>query len=504
MTIVRTRIILAAVSAALVVACAGALAAVPAAHAASSGPIGVARAAPAVFVPDWNGDGDSTAVTYRLISPSAVTVAVLDSRGTTRRTLLRGRQVAGGHTAYWDGRDAAGHVLSVGTYRVRVTAQPITVSGARARARSLASGASRRDLAVALRAAPVAVRAVHLSRGSIGRSTQIGATRASFTLTSPAFVNAAIVGADGRVQRTLSSGVHAAGAQTAAWAGTDASGHPVADGMYELLVAASQGARPTVTLWVPLRVDRTLPTIKVAAVARASARAGRDSVVPLAVTVSERSTVRIKLGNRGIKVAANAGTRRFSIHGSTLGIARTARARTVAIFVSATDLTGNQAASRVTVAVPAAAGSTPHTAPPARTQPAAGPPVVTGKLAWPLHRGILINSSFGPRWGKMHTGIDLEASIGTPVYSASDGRVSYVGGMSGYGNVVVVDHANSLQTYYAHLTHAATGLVVGDAVQRGQLIGVSGCSGTCTGPHLHFEVRVGGAPRDPMAFMPPA
>ncbi|MBC7462460.1 MAG: peptidoglycan DD-metalloendopeptidase family protein [Thermoleophilia bacterium] len=475
----------------------------PTAHAVSQVPaLGRAVATPAAFVADWDGGHtDSTAVAYRVAVTSDVEVTVVDARGVVRRQLLDARQSPGLHDAVWDGRDETGSVLPIGTYTVQVVATPIT-AGATVRTRGFArSATARRSVVVALRAAPVAVRAVRLSRGSIGRARTLAATKASFTLSRAAFVNAAIVGTDGRVWRTLSSGRHPVGPQVAAWSGTDAAGAPVPDGMYELLVAASGGAGPTQTLRVPLRVDRTLPKVNVAPTLTARLSSG-DPVLPLDVAIDETATIRVKVGTRGVKVVATAGTRRFSIRGRTLGIVSAKRSRVVPVYVSATDLTGNVTAARVNVTVPAAVA---HTAPkpPRKADPAPhGPPVASDKLAWPLHRGIQVNSPFGARWGRMHTGIDLQADIGTPVFAAGDGRVSFVGEMGGYGNLVIIDHPNALQTYYAHFSSFTPGVVVGDTVPRGTQLGLSGCTGSCTGPHLHFEVRVGGNSTDPMPYLP--
>ncbi|MCW2973492.1 MAG: hypothetical protein JWN72_1765 [Thermoleophilia bacterium] len=470
--------------------------------------LGGAVATPAAFVADWDGGHtDGTQLTYRVAVTSDVTVTVVDARGGSRVQLVRGRQAPGLHHALWDGRDARGVVLPIGSYTVQVTAVPVAApavtSPTAGRARIAARAVNtRRSVAVALRAAPVAVRAVRLSRGSIGRAKALGATKASFTLSRAAFVNAAIVGTDGRVWRTLASGRRPVGAQVAGWSGTDTAGVAVPDGMYELLVAASGGGRPTQTLRVPLRVDRTLPKVTVAPALTARLSSG-DPVLPLDVGIDEVATIRVKVGTRGVKVVAAAGTRKFSIRGRTLGIAATKRARVVPVYVSATDRTGNVTAARVNVTVPAAVVHRAPTPPRQLTPPAPhGPPVASTRLAWPLHRGILVNSPFGARWGRMHTGVDFEAGIGTPVFAAGDGRVSFVGEMSGYGNLVIIDHPNGLQTYYAHFSAFTPGVVVGDAIARGTQVGLSGCTGSCTGPHLHFEVRVGGNATNPMPYLP--
>jgi murein DD-endopeptidase MepM/ murein hydrolase activator NlpD len=130
-------------------------------------------------------------------------------------------------------------------------------------------------------------------------------------------------------------------------------------------------------------------------------------------------------------------------------------------------------------------------------------PTGGGQLAWPAAGPV--TSGFGPRthpiFGdvRVHTGIDIGAPYGAPVVASEDGTVVYVGAMSGYGNVVVIDHGNGLSTTYNHLSAFHVGS--GSSVSRSSQIGSVGCTGYCTGPHLHFEVRVNGAPVDPMPYL---
>jgi murein DD-endopeptidase MepM/ murein hydrolase activator NlpD len=116
---------------------------------------------------------------------------------------------------------------------------------------------------------------------------------------------------------------------------------------------------------------------------------------------------------------------------------------------------------------------------------------------WPVSGPV--TSGFGMRWGRMHEGIDIGAASGTPIHAAAAGSVIYAGWMSGYGNLVVIDHHNTLATAYAH--QSALGTSVGAAVAQGQVIGYVGCTGHCFGPHLHFEVRVNGVPVDPLRYL---
>jgi len=101
--------------------------------------------------------------------------------------------------------------------------------------------------------------------------------------------------------------------------------------------------------------------------------------------------------------------------------------------------------------------------------------------------------------GAFHRGVDIIAPRGTPVRAAADGVVLFAAYMSGYGRLVVVDHANGLRTYYAHLSRF--GVVAGQDVRRGQTLGTVGSSGRVTAAHLHYEVRQGGNAVDPYRYM---
>ena len=118
--------------------------------------------------------------------------------------------------------------------------------------------------------------------------------------------------------------------------------------------------------------------------------------------------------------------------------------------------------------------------------------------AWPA-RGP-VTSEYGRRWGRQHEGIDIGAATGAPIFAARAGVVSFVGQMSGYGNLTLVDHGGGIVTAYAH--QSRFGVRRGQQVAAGERIGSIGCTGNCTGPHLHFEVRVNGSPRNPRRYLP--
>jgi len=115
------------------------------------------------------------------------------------------------------------------------------------------------------------------------------------------------------------------------------------------------------------------------------------------------------------------------------------------------------------------------------------PTNTNGELLWPLTEGRIV-SSFGPRSGTFHDGIDIAATEGTPVYAAHSGSVVYAGNrLSGYGNLVILRHSSGLTTVYAHNDRLLVS--TGDKVRRGENIAEVGSTGHATGPHLHFEVR---------------
>ena len=133
----------------------------------------------------------------------------------------------------------------------------------------------------------------------------------------------------------------------------------------------------------------------------------------------------------------------------------------------------------------------------------AGQTVAPGTMALPVAGPV--TSPFGSRGSpvngaqEFHEGIDIGAAQGTPIRSAAAGTVSFAGQMSGYGNIVIVQHAGGLSTRYAH--QSAMLVTAGQPVAAGEVIGAVGATGEATGPHLHFEVRLNGVAVNPAPYL---
>jgi murein DD-endopeptidase MepM/ murein hydrolase activator NlpD len=123
----------------------------------------------------------------------------------------------------------------------------------------------------------------------------------------------------------------------------------------------------------------------------------------------------------------------------------------------------------------------------------------SGRFIWPVNGPI--TSPFCERraWEACHPGIDIGVPSGTPIRAADAGRVSIAGPTGGYGNYTCIQHTASLATCYGHQSRIAVS--VGQSVSQGQVIGYSGCTGLCFGPHLHFEVRVNGSVVNPLNYL---
>jgi len=130
-------------------------------------------------------------------------------------------------------------------------------------------------------------------------------------------------------------------------------------------------------------------------------------------------------------------------------------------------------------------------------QPAGAVRKGSGRFIWPVNGTF--TSPFGYRWGRLHAGIDIAVPEGTPIRAADGGTVAIAGWTGGYGNYTCVNHGGGVSTCYGH--QSRIGVSVGQSVSQGQVIGYSGNTGNSTGPHVHFEVRIGGNPVDPMGYL---
>ena len=115
---------------------------------------------------------------------------------------------------------------------------------------------------------------------------------------------------------------------------------------------------------------------------------------------------------------------------------------------------------------------------------------------WPVNGPVV--SPFGMRWGRLHAGIDIAVPAGTPIRAAKGGSIALAAPYGGYGNYTCIDHGGGVSSCYAHQSSFA---ITSGTVSQGQVIGYVGCTGHCFGDHLHFEIRVNGAPTDPLGYL---
>ena len=124
-----------------------------------------------------------------------------------------------------------------------------------------------------------------------------------------------------------------------------------------------------------------------------------------------------------------------------------------------------------------------------------------GRFAWPVVTKFPVTSGYGPRWGRMHKGIDIGAPTGVPVTAAAKGTVVYADNqLMGFGNCVIVEHGGGYRTLYAHNDEFEVSK--GDTVDQGDVIARVGQTGRATGPHLHFEIRKDSRALDPAEHLP--
>lgn len=113
--------------------------------------------------------------------------------------------------------------------------------------------------------------------------------------------------------------------------------------------------------------------------------------------------------------------------------------------------------------------------------------------------GGSISSYYGMRYGKLHAGIDIALSSGSTIYASEKGKVIFSGWKGSYGYLVIVEHADGYETYYAHCSRLFVSF--GETVEKGQEIASVGMTGNATGPHVHFEIRLNGTSLNPYGYI---
>ena len=150
------------------------------------------------------------------------------------------------------------------------------------------------------------------------------------------------------------------------------------------------------------------------------------------------------------------------------------------------------------------APATPGAPPPPRPTPVEPEEflvtVAQGQFQWPTPSRAISGWTFHDPRNPSHIGLDIAARMWDPITAAADGVVVFAGWGGGYGNLVIVEHADGWRSYYAHLSEIV--VEVGQAVRQGALLGGAGTTGNSTGPHLHFELRYLGRPVDPQLYLP--
>ena len=129
------------------------------------------------------------------------------------------------------------------------------------------------------------------------------------------------------------------------------------------------------------------------------------------------------------------------------------------------------------------------------------PTTGTGTFIWPAYDGTYtVTSEFKWRWGRQHEGIDMGCRTGNDVLASDGGTVVHAGPMGGYGNLVIIDHENGIQTYYGH--NSSILVSRGDKVFQGQHIAEAGNTGNSFGSHIHFGVKDNGSFKNPRNYLP--
>lgn len=127
--------------------------------------------------------------------------------------------------------------------------------------------------------------------------------------------------------------------------------------------------------------------------------------------------------------------------------------------------------------------------------------IQSGEFIWPVPSSKRLSSKFGIRGSRHHDGIDIAAPVGSHILASKSGKVIYAAQkIGGYGKMVIIMHENNVYSVYAHAKKMFVSK--GDSVDKGQVIAQVGMTGRTTGPHLHFEIRIGDDPKNPLKFLP--
>jgi murein DD-endopeptidase MepM/ murein hydrolase activator NlpD len=233
-------------------------------------------------------------------------------------------------------------------------------------------------------------------------------------------------------------------------------------------------------------------------IANAEAAQAKDEAEEAEAVLQEELTVYQEQQERQLGLKAEA-ERRIDIWAGELAAYAREDAAVQRVIAQNAGKTPVQTQAQASAPAEEASGETQTDAPAASPSPAS-----TSGFQWPLNARV--TSEFGYRVHpiyrsrRLHAGIDIGAPSGTPIAASNAGVVIFAGTQGGYGRTVIVDHGGGITTLYAHQSKIGAGN--GQAVARGDIIGYVGATGTATGNHLHFEVRVNGSPNNPRNYLP--
>lgn len=164
------------------------------------------------------------------------------------------------------------------------------------------------------------------------------------------------------------------------------------------------------------------------------------------------------------------------------------------------ELIAERQAPPPTIAPPATGSSSPSQETSGPTSTTASTPSTTSSSGYTWPACGRVTSEYGRRWGRQHSGIDIDDNLSSAIVAARGGTVIFAGWSGGYGQMTLIDHGDGVVTAYAHQSNIAVSH--GQAVSKGQRIGTIGTTGSSTGTHLHFETRVNGSAQNPRGFLP--